>query len=108
MLKQKALAEQKSEMVIWITGKSGAGKTTLAKELCSKMKAINLDGDDMRASLTKGLGFSDEDRLQNNIKIATLARILEKQGFDIVVSTICPPKVRGEVYKITRCNFIHL
>lgn len=97
-------------MIIWITGESGAGKTVLAKELQSKMGGINLDGDDMRASLTKGLGFDEKDRYDNNIKIATLARILERQGFDIIVSTILPDisDLREQVLKITRCKFIHL
>ena len=97
-------------MIIWITGDSGAGKTTLAKELQLKMGGINLDGDDMRASLTKGLGFDEAARYENNIKIAALARILEKQGFDVIVSTILPDisNLREKVGKITRCKFIHL
>lgn len=98
-------------MIIWITGESGAGKTTLAKEMQSKMdNCINLDGDDMRTSLTKGLGFSEADRYENNIKIAVLARILEKQGFNVIISTICPDikDLREKVYAITRCSFINL
>ena len=95
-------------MIIWITGKRKSGKTTLGKELSSKLKAIHLDGDDMRASITEGLGFSDEDRLENNKRIAKLAKILENQGWDVVCSTICPDHVRDDVFNITGCKFINL
>ena len=94
-------------MIIQITGKRGAGKTTLAKELCSKLGAINIDGDVVRGVWTD-LGFSDEDRLENNKRTARLAKALEEQGFDVVISTICPPHVRKEVYYICKCSFIHL
>lgn len=95
-------------MIIWITGKRKAGKTTLAKELLSKMQAVHLDGDEMRASISADLGFSEEDRLENNIRIAKLARVIESQGHDVIVSTICPSYVRKEIYWITGCKFIHL
>lgn len=97
-------------MIIWITGDRGKGKTTLAKELCSKMGAINLDGDEMRSSISTDLGFSDTDRFENNIRIAKLAKILESQGFDVVVSTICPDKLglREQVFHISKCKFINL
>jgi len=97
-------------MIIWITGKRKSGKTTLAKELCSKMNAINLDGDEMRNSVSTEFGFSDIDRFDNNIRIAKLAKVLEKQGFDVVVSTICPDvnKLRAEIFLITGCKFINI
>ena len=54
-------------MIIWIRGERGVGKTTLAKELQTKIKgSALLDGDDMRASISMDLGFSDVDRLENN------------------------------------------
>ena len=95
-------------MIIWITGKRKAGKTTLAKELFSKMNAVHLDGDEMRASISADLGFTEEDRLENNKRIAKLAKVIENQGYDVIVSTICPPYVRKEVFWITGCKFIHL
>lgn len=95
-------------MIIWITGERKSGKTTLAKELCKKMNAINLDGDEMRNSISVGLGFSDEDRLENNKRIARLAKVLESQGFDVICSTICPGSIKEEVFNITGCKFIHL
>lgn len=96
-------------MIIWITGDRGAGKTTLAKQMRDLMPGtIILDGDEMRASISVGLGFSDEDRLENNLRIARLARILEAQGFPVLVATICPERVRQEVFYIAKCRFIHL
>lgn len=95
-------------MIIWIRGKRKSGKTTLAKELCRKMNAINLDGDEMRSSISTDLGFSDEDRLENNKRIARLAKILEGQGYDVVCSTICPDHVVEEVFNLTGCKFINL
>ena len=95
-------------MIIWIRGRRGVGKTTLAKELAKKMNAILLDGDIMRASISKDLGFSDADRLENNLRIARLAKILEEQGRDVVVATICPGKIKQEVYWVCKCRFINL
>ena len=95
-------------MIIWVTGRRGAGKTTLARELCQKMDALNLDGDDMRASITGELGYTAKDRMTNNIKIAKLAKVLEEQGIDVIVSTICPEYVRQQVKHISKCKFIHL
>jgi len=95
-------------MIIWVTGERKSGKTTLARELCAKMGAVNLDGDEMRASVSEGLGFSEEDRKENNRRIAKLAKVLEEQGFDVVCSTICPEYCREEVFNITGCRFINL
>ena len=95
-------------MIIWIRGKRKSGKTTLAKELQERMGGIILDGDEMREGISKGLGFSYEDRLENNLRIARLAKTLESQGLDVIVATICPGKVKQEVYFITGCKFIDL
>lgn len=94
-------------MITWITGNSGSGKTTLAKKIIKADGGILLDGDSMRTAWT--LGFSDSDRIENNLRIAKIARILDDQGFNIVVATICPfKKLRKEVQRITRCKFIYL
>jgi len=96
-------------MILWVRGPRSSGKTTLAKELQSKMPhSILLDGDDMRASISTELDHSKEDRLENNIRIAKLAVILEAQGFTTIVATICPDHVKQEVYWITGCKFITL
>ena len=92
-------------MITWITGNSGIGKTTLAYKI--QVNEIILDGDDMRKVWE--LGFSKKDRWEQNLRIAKLAIILEKQGFNIIIATICPyKKLRKEVQKITNCKFIYL
>ena len=94
-------------MIHWIYGESGSGKTTLAKKLLDT-RTVHLDGDDMRRVWTD-LGFTEEDRLTNNLRIAHLARVLDRQGFNVVVSTICPTQeIRDSVQKITGCTFIHI
>lgn len=94
-------------MIQWVVGPSGCGKTTLAKKLLDA-RTVHLDGDDMRRVWTD-LQFSDDDRMTNNVRIAHLARVLDRQGFNVVVSTICPTQeIRNAVFKITGCIFIHI
>ena len=96
-------------MIIWITGNSGSGKTTLAKKLIEGRNMILLDGDDMRRTISNDLGFSRKDRWENNLRIAKLAKLLENQGYDIMVSVICPyEELRREVKGITNCAFLYL
>lgn len=84
-------------MIIWLTGPSGAGKTTLAKEMCKYINSIILDGDEMRESISLGLGFSRKDRSENNMRIARLANVLNRQT-SIIVSVIAPiEKTRREI-----------
>ena len=96
-------------MVEWVYGESGSGKSTLARKIASSTpNTIHLDGDDMRRVWTD-LGFSEEDRRTQNVRVAQLARVLSRQGFNVVVSTICPTeKIRSEVQAITGCTFIHI
>lgn len=92
-------------MITWITGESGSGKTTLAKKLLTDGKTVHLDGDAMRTCWT--LGFSKEDRFENNLRIAKIAKVINDQGFDVVVSTICPyEELKEQVYFICKCRFI--
>ena len=95
-------------MILWITGNSGAGKTTIAR-LFSGTNIVHLDGDEMRKSMNIDLGLSMEDRRENNLRIARLARALESQGFFVVVSVIAPTEqIRKEVKAITNCVFMYV
>lgn len=94
----------RSSKVWWFTGNSGAGKTTLAVRV---QDAIKLDGDALR-NVWK-LGFSKEDRYEQNLRTARLAKLLSEQGYDVVVSTICPYKdLRDQVQEICNCKFVYI
>jgi len=78
-------------MIIWFTGQSGAGKTTIARQIYQTYdRAVILDGDEMRSSISHGLGFSKEDRMANNLRIARLAKVLERYVDVVLVSVIAP------------------
>lgn len=81
--------------VIWFTGLSGAGKSTLAQKLSMHFNARNLntvylDGDDCRDGISKDLGFSHSDRVENIRRIAALSHLLIKQIDIVIVATISP------------------
>lgn len=97
-------------MIIWISGNTGAGKTTLAKALISgSQQIIHLDGDNCRATINRGLGLSKEDRWENCLRIAHLAKMLMDQGFSVVVSVIAPYReLRQEIKEICGCKFVYL
>ena len=82
-------------IVIWLTGLSGAGKTTLAASLNQELTAIGhrieiLDGDEVRENLSRGLGFSKEDRDTNVRRIGFVARLLARNGVIVLASAISP------------------
>ena len=81
--------------VIWMTGLSGSGKSTIAKEVERKLflKSFNvfiLDGDNLRMGLNKGLTFSPEDRTENIRRTSEVAKLFTDAGFIVIVSLISP------------------
>ncbi len=95
--------------ILWLTGNSGAGKTTLAGNLQRRLPAVILDGDEMRMAISKDKGFSLTDRLEHNQRVARLARVLQEQGQNVVVSVISPThRIRGAVDKICRPKWIYV
>lgn len=79
----------------WFTGLSGAGKTTLAQELARRFDQLGkkyemLDGDEIRTHLSKGLGFSKEDRDENIKRVGYVASRITKFGGNVLVSCISP------------------
>jgi len=82
-------------MTIWFTGLSGAGKSTIAEALYDELtnRGLNvelLDGDVIRTNLSKGLGFSKEDRDTNILRIGWVAQRLTYHGVAVIVSAISP------------------
>jgi adenylyl-sulfate kinase len=88
---------------VWLTGLSGAGKTTVAQSIINELKASDvnielLDGDEVRTNLSKGLGFSKEDRDTNIRRIGYVSRLLSRNGVGVIASAISPYRdVRDEV-----------
>ncbi len=96
-----------------ITGKSNAGKTTLAKKMWhNKFKyrfAIILDGDDMRIDFP--LGYTDEEREAHIIRMGKFANILNRQGFVVIIAAVLPKKKwREQLRKIIKkeCHLIYV
>jgi len=82
-------------LVVWFTGLSGAGKTTIAigveRALFEQNKLVfRLDGDELRQGLNAGLGFSTDDRMENIRRAAHVARLLQQAGLIILASFISP------------------
>lgn len=81
--------------VVWLTGLPGCGKTTIAQQLLKELKARRLkvelfDGDEVRRNLSKGLGFSKEDRDTHNKRIIYVCQLLTRNGVNAIVSLISP------------------
>lgn len=82
-------------VTVWFTGLSGAGKTTISRAVAEKLRSLDckleiLDGDIVRENLTKGLGFSKEDREENIRRIGFVAHLLTRNGVIVLVSAISP------------------
>ncbi len=90
-------------MTVWLTGLSSSGKSTIGQALYDRLWAMGhkvemLDGDTVRLSLGKGLGFSKEDRDENIRRIGFVAELLTRNGVVVIVSAISPYReVREEV-----------
>jgi adenylyl-sulfate kinase len=89
--------------VLWFTGLSGAGKSTLSLPVAGQLRALGrrveiLDGDEVRTHLSKGLGFSKEDRDTNIRRIGYVAELLARNGVVAITAAISPYReVRDEV-----------
>lgn len=93
-------------MVIWFTGLSGAGKTTLARQISSSLLSEGistqlLDGDIIRRGLSKNLGFTAEDRLENIRRVAEVSKLFIEANLVCVNAFITPTnEIRKRVYQI--------
>ncbi len=94
---RNALAEQKGQKpaVLWFTGLSGSGKSTIANALQKRLFALgrhsfSLDGDNVRHGLNRDLGFTDADRVENIRRVANVAKLMSDAGLITLVSFISP------------------
>ena len=104
----------RSAFTLWFTGLSGAGKSTLAMAVRDDLQRRGhrveiLDGDEVRMNLSKGLGFSKEDRDTNIRRIGFVARLLSRNGVVAIGAAISPYRdVRDEVRRAHEAPFVEV
>ena len=89
-------------MIIWLTGLSGAGKSTIANRLEQEIQAVGkhtylLDGDNLRHGLNRDLGFSLEDRAENVRRVAEVAKVMIDAGLIVIAALISPLRAQREM-----------
>jgi len=105
------MADEKG-FTLWFTGLSGAGKTTISEHLSKELEARGskleiLDGDVVRENLSKGLGFSKEDRDTNIRRIAFVADLLSRNGVPVITAAISPYReLRDEARELMGDRFV--
>jgi len=91
----RATKAHQKPCILWFTGLSGAGKSTIANLVEKKLQAQGhmtylLDGDNVRHGLNKDLGFTDADRVENIRRVAEVSRLMVDAGLIVIVSFISP------------------
>ena len=92
---QRAKIKEQKPCILWFTGLSGSGKSTIANAVELKLNELGkhtylLDGDNIRMGLNKGLGFSDEDRVENIRRIGEVSKLFVDAGFIVLTAFISP------------------
>ncbi|HEY9604048.1 MAG TPA: adenylyl-sulfate kinase [Allocoleopsis sp.] len=104
---------QQPGVTVWFTGLSGAGKTTISRAVEQELKSHGyrveiLDGDIVRQHLTKGLGFSKEDRDENIRRVGFVANLLTRNQVIVLVSAISPYREIREEVRQQIVNFVEV
>lgn len=99
---ERARAIGQKPCVLWLTGLSGAGKSTIADQLEQKLRALGkhtyvLDGDNVRHGLNRDLGFTDRDRVENIRRVSEVAKLMVDAGLMVIVSFISPFRSEREM-----------
>lgn len=87
---------------IWLTGLSGAGKTSIAEEIKSREAMGNIviiDGDELRKGINSNLGFSDKDRNENVFRASHICKILNDNGIDVMACIMSPTEEQRRLAK---------
>jgi bifunctional enzyme CysN/CysC len=92
---QRAALKEQAPAVLWLTGLSGAGKSTIADIIEKKLLAVGrhtmlLDGDNVRHGLNRDLGFTDADRVENIRRVGEVAKLMTEAGLIVICSFISP------------------
>ena len=98
---------------VWFTGMSGAGKSTLSHLLEQRLRALNarvevLDGDVVRSHLSKGLGYSKEDRDENIRRIGFVCELLSRNGVIAIAAAISPYRAAREQVRARIPRFVEV
>ncbi len=107
---ERAKIKDQKPCILWFTGLSGSGKSTIANAVESKLLELNkhtylLDGDNVRMGLNKGLSFSDEDRIENIRRIGEVSKLFVDAGTIVLVAFISPfQKERDTVRELVEEN----
>ncbi len=93
--KDRSKIKNQKPCILWFTGLSGSGKSTIANAVETKLYELQkhtylLDGDNVRMGLNKGLGFSDEDRVENIRRIAEVSKLFVDAGIIVLTAFISP------------------
>jgi len=93
--KQRAILKQQKPCILWFTGLSGSGKSSVANAVENILFGMNkhtylLDGDNVRQGLNKGLGFSEADRIENIRRVGEVANLFCDSGLIVVTAFISP------------------
>ena len=110
---REKIKNQKS-CTIWMSGLSGSGKSTIANQLETFLNELGyhtytLDGDNTRLGLNKGLGFTEEDRIENIRRVAEVCKLMNDAGLIVICSFISPfEKNRTQAKEIIGDNFIEV
>lgn len=104
---------QQVGFTVWLTGLSGAGKTTISlmleQELRARgLKSERLDGDTVRQELTRDLGFSKEDRDKNIERVGFVARLLSRNDVAVIAAFISPYREARQKVRQQTTNFIEV
>lgn len=101
-------------VTVWLTGLSGAGKSTIANELEKKLffmgkHTMLLDGDNVRMGLNKNLGFGEKDRVENIRRIAEVSKLMNDAGLIVLTAFISPYRQdRRNAREIIGENFVEV
>ena len=113
--RQRSQIKGHQPAVVWFTGLSGAGKSTIANRLEQKLSAIGchttlLDGDNLRHGLNRDLGFTDADRVENIRRVGEVARLMGDAGLIVICAFISPFRADRQMAReiAAPCSFIEV